>query len=575
MNYLAADAREGRFTGSPGIAQAASYLERELRRLGFSPLGTLADLRHPFGYTAEVQIVWDSTQFAFLPPGGEAVALRDGGFLPLGFSGSGGAQAEIVFAGYGIRVPAGPDGKSAYDSYAGLDVKDKIVLIQRHVPTGLTAIQRQELGRYADLRFKVAQAQQQGARAVLILSEEALTHASAGLRGERSGAAAGLPVVQLSQDLLLEQLADTARWRRTLAQLDTAQRGGLGYALGGLQAQLAVRLRPRRASDVNVVAVLPPPAGQPESYVMIGAHYDHLGYGQTGSLARTDAERAAIHNGADDNASGVACVLELARVLARQTGRTRGLIVAFWSGEELGLIGSTQFAERPPVPLSTLAAYVNYDMVGRLRQGQLMVQGLGSSAQWRPLAEAALATDTTLRPQFVNDPYLPTDVTAFYPRGVPVLAFFTGSHDDYHRPTDDAPTLNLPGIARVAAVSATTLWPLLSGQISPVHQRVEQAASARGGVMGTRVSVGTIPDYSYETGDGMKLAGVRGGSAADKAGLKSGDVLIEFAGQKVGSVQDYMVALSGCKPGAPVKAVVRREGQRVELSVTPDAAVAR
>jgi hypothetical protein len=568
VDYLASDALEGRLTGSPGTAKAAEYLSKELRKLGFVPLPGQASYANRFDFVSDVEVVWDSTT-VYLMPGAkdDAVQLRDGGFVPTGYSSNGDLQGEVVFAGYGISVPGG------YDSYAGLDVTDKIVVVLRHLPVGVSPAQRQELSRYADARYKAAVAKQKGAKALVILTDEWFTPgADSRVRVERSGSVAGIPVIQLSKAALVENLTDTLRLHRAIAALDTATRSVPGFALAPFMIELHVRLRTRRASDANVVAMLPPAPGTPTEYIMIGAHYDHLGHGHSGSLARTDAERSAIHNGADDNASGVATVLELARTLAAEKGRQRGLIVAFWSGEELGLIGSTHFATSPPLPLSTVSAYVNFDMVGRLRDSKLSVQGLGSSAQWRPLVQAALAAQPSLVPQFTDDPYLPTDVTAFYPKGVPVLAFFTGSHDDYHRPTDDAPTINYPGMQQVAAAAASTIWPLLTREQTPVYQKVEQALSARGGVMGTRISVGTIPDYSYEVGDGMKLAGVRGGSAADKAGLKGGDILVEFAGQKVGSVQDYMVAMSGCKPAVAVKAVVRREGQRLELSITPDAA---
>jgi len=305
----------------------------------------------------------------------------------------------------------------------------------------------------------------------------------------------------------------------------------------------------------------------------VGAHYDHLGRGEARSLERA-GEEGQIHNGADDNASGTAVVLELARAFASERRRNpnpgkRGLIFAFWSGEEIGLIGSSHFAEHPPVELSNLVAYVNFDMVGRLSENKLNLQGVGSSSQWRKLIEkrnVAAGFNVALQ----DDPYLPTDVTAFYPKGVPVLHFFTGSHEDYHRPTDKADKINYEGMERIAKFAGTIISELLASAERPDYLKVAQSSAAGGVREQLRVYLGTIPDYTIEV-EGVKLSGVRGGAPAEKAGLRGGDIIVEFGGQQIKNIYDYTYALDAVKIGKPVEVVVVRDGKRVKTTVTPEA----
>jgi Zn-dependent M28 family amino/carboxypeptidase len=328
-----------------------------------------------------------------------------------------------------------------------------------------------------------------------------------------------------------------------------------------------------RAADRNVLGWLPPAGGSTnEEIVLIGAHYDHLGHGDTGSLQRKE-EEGQIHNGADDNASGDAAVLEIAAALARQRREQpdsfrRGVVVALWSGEELGLIGSAYYTEHPAKPLGNTVACVNFDMVGRLRENKLTLNGTGSSTVWRKLLEKRnVAAGFNL--QLLDDPFPPTDVTSFYPKGVPVISFFTGSHEEYHRPADKASTLNYEGLERVTKFAAGIVRDLVAAPERPDYLKVER--NDTGGSRETlRAYLGTIPDYAAEV-NGVKLTGARSGSPADKAGVKTGDIIVEFAGQKIGNIYDYTYALDAVKIGQPVKMVILRGSDRLELTVTPAA----
>ena len=365
---------------------------------------------------------------------------------------------------------------------------------------------------------------------------------------------------------------------RDLKSLQTALDSDSPHAEGGfvvpkVKVKISADVERIRKTDRNVIAHLPPAHGNPAraEYVLLGAHYDHLGRGESSGSRETAEETGQIHHGADDNASGVAAVLELAASLADEAGRKpdefrRGIAVAFWSGEELGLLGSSYFAEHPPLGLSNVVAYLNFDMVGRLRDNKLILQGIGSSTHWRHLIEkrnVAAGFDLALE----DDPYLPTDTTALYTKQVPVLSFFTGSHDDYHRPTDTPDKLNYDGLDRITRFARSLVLDLVKDAARPDYVKVERSGGGRDAL---RAYLGTIPDYTTEV-RGVKLSGVRAGSPAEKAGLKSGDIVVEFAGQKIANIYDYTYALDSVKIGQPTDLVVVRDGQRLALKVTPEA----
>ncbi len=316
-----------------------------------------------------------------------------------------------------------------------------------------------------------------------------------------------------------------------------------------------------------MIGYLPPTGTEAldEPYVLLGAHYDHLGRGRGGdSLARGD-EAGQIHNGADDNASGVAAVLSVGAGLAAAE-RGRGVILAFWSGEELGLLGSADFVAQAPVPMDGIAAYLNFDMVGRLEDDPLNLQAVGSSSIWTDLAEelnAPLGLDLT----FVSDPYLPTDVGSLNAAEVPSLNFFTGSHEDYHRPTDDADTLDYEGLDRIVDLATAVASNLANRPDAPDFIRVEREQQ-RGGGATMRIFTGTIPDYTQEV-EGLSLSGVIGGGPAEAAGLQGGDVIVGLAGQAVTNIYDYMYALDLLKVGEPSEVVFLRDGERLTTELIP------
>jgi Zn-dependent M28 family amino/carboxypeptidase len=321
----------------------------------------------------------------------------------------------------------------------------------------------------------------------------------------------------------------------------------------------------------NVVAYLPATdlvTTTPKPWVAVGAHYDHLGHGEAGNTLAGKDDAGKIHVGADDNASGSAAVLAIAATLAKER-RHRNVLVALWSGEELGLIGSAAFAAAPPVPLDRLAAYLNFDMVGRMQDNKLTVQAAGTSPAWAKILEQAnVAAGFDLVVQ--DDPYQPTDIATFNLAGIPSLTFFTGTHADYHKPSDTADKIDYDDLDRVVDFAAAILRRVEDAKDAPAFTKVEQQMQSGGGRAGVRLFTGTIPDYSTDM-KGLLLSGVIGGGPAEQAGLQKGDVIVEIAGQTIANIYDYTYALDVLKIGQPAKVIYMRDGKKRETMLTPAA----
>jgi hypothetical protein len=568
VTWLADPAREGRATGSPGAKASAEWIAEEFRNAGLQTVPGAKDSFNEFEFRAGERIIADKNS---LEINGRTFTVEKD-FRPLAFSESESAEGDVVFAGYGLSVPEG-QGQKAYNSFEGLDVKDKVVLLLRYVPEGVEPARRAYLNRYAGLRYKVMMARERGAKGVLVVTGPNSPNAGEllPLTNDGTSADSGLPALSITAPVADALLAASGKSLKDLQTgLDTENPHAEGaILLPKTKAKFSAGIEHIRKTDRNVLAFLP---GTTAEYVIVGAHYDHLGMGGSGSLAKSGEEGKA-HLGADDNASGTSTVLEIAAALASERKEKpdkfkRGVLFALWSGEEIGLIGSSAFAEKPPMPLDRAVAYVNFDMVGRLRENKLILQAVGSSKAWPRLIEKRnVAAGFALTLQ--EDPYLPTDVTALYPKRIPCLNFFTGSHEDYHRPTDTAEKLDYDGLARIALFAKNIVNDLVSGD-RPDFSRVERKESGGGSRETLRAYLGSIPDYAQEV-KGVKLSGVRGGSPAEKGGLKGGDTIVEFAGQKIANIYDYTYALDAVKIGKPVKVMVEREGKRVEVTVTPEA----
>jgi hypothetical protein len=568
VEILASDKLDGRLTGSAGERLAAEYLVAQLQKIGAKPVPGQTDYRVPFEFTAGSKDAGSKISLTYADGKSGVVATA----RALSFSGNGDSTGPVVFAGYGLVVPDSQE--FGYDSYAGLDVKDKIVLALRYFPEDAEPKTRAILARYSDLRYKAMAARQRGAKALIVVTGPRSPNAGELVPMTFDTALAGSGIVGVS----ITGETATAMFARAQGQtledaqkaLDSGNPHVAGFVLPGVTAEVKAAVEREKQTGHNIVAYLPataPITGVQKPWIALGAHYDHLGRGTSGhSLARKE-EVGRVHAGADDNASGTAAVLAIGDALSRQP-RRRHVLLDFWSGEEMGLLGSAAFAARPPVPIDQIAAYLNFDMVGRMQDNKLAVQAAGTSPVWAKLLEQANVT-AGFDLQVQQDPYQPTDVATFNQAGVPSLAFFTGSHVDYHRPSDTAEKINYEDLDRVVAFASSIARRLADLDPPPQFTKVDQPAAGVSRA-GLRVFTGTIPDYATEV-KGLLLGGVVGGGPAEQAGLQKGDVIVEIAGQSIANIYDYTYALELLKIGQPVKIAYMRGGKRLETMMTPGA----
>jgi hypothetical protein len=559
---------EGRLTGTTGSRGAADFIITQLEAIGAKPLDGQDGYRLPFQFTAGISDTGSELSVSGL---GVAATLWAGDDVrALSFSDSGTVSGELVFAGYGLSVPE-TDGFS-YDSYATLDIQDKVVLILRHFPEDTEGELRGTLSRYSGLRYKAMAARQRGAAGMVVVTGPRSPNAGALVPMTFDTALSGsnIHAASVSGDVGAALIALTGQTLEDVqASLDSGNPHVTGFDIPDVEVTLQTEIEREQRTGYSVVGVLPVTESVEleKPYILLGGHYDHLGRGTGGNSLARENEAGEIHNGADDNASGVAAILSAGARLA-QLERQRAIILAFWSGEELGLLGSADFVESSPVPMQEIAAYLNFDMVGRLTENRLSVQAVGTSPIWTELVEElneTLAFDL----QFVTDPYLPTDVLSLNQAEVPSVGFFTGSHEDYHRPTDDADTLNYEGLNRIADLGAALAERLTTRFDPPVFVKVEQTAQ-QGSQTAMRIFTGTIPDYTQEA-EGLLLSGVVGGGPAEAAGLQGGDVIIELAGQSITNIYDYTYALDLLRVGQPTPVAFMRDGERMEAELIPEA----
>jgi aminopeptidase YwaD len=571
VTYLASPELEGRRPGTPGTEKAATYIANEFARLGLGcpePKGTCRHTsNNHLGYLKEFPFVagveaGKNNALGFTRDGKSNVVALGDEWMPLGFSANGGVKgAQIVFVGHGITAA-----ELKHDDYAHADVKGKVAVAFAGTPDGDNP--HGQFARYADSRWKAIAAKDKGAAALVIIAgEEKFTNdRRSKLRYDQASGEAPLPVIAVSRQI-------AARWfglsdASQLSALEKAKERWADAAqkLGGVTVNLAVEVTRRAVPAYNVVGVIEGSDPQlKREFIVVGAHYDHLGKGgHDGSLA---PDSSSAHLGADDNASGTAGLLELARLFsANRSQLRRSLVFVAFSAEESGLLGSKAYVNNPPFPLADTVAMLNLDMVGRLREGRLSVGGVGTSPEFRQIVEAANGGRLTLR--LNEDGFGPSDHASFYAKQIPVLFFFTGSHEDYHKPSDTAEKINYEGQAQVVAFVADIVRALDRQTARPAYAATRGQAGGRS--TGFRVYLGTVPSYA-ESNDGLALDAVRDDSPAKKAGLQAGDKIVRLAGREIKNVYDYTYALGEMQPDREYEVEVVRGGKRLKLKIAPQA----
>ena len=570
VKYLAGPELRGRGTGTPELEKAAQYIARQFQRLGLRPVDGKSYMQE-FDVTTNARLGKNNSMEFVL--GQERVRLKAGEqFLPFNFSASGTYEAGVVFAGYGITAK-----EYHYDDYASLDVKGKLVLVMRHEPQEFdekSVFAGKVYTEHSQFFSKAVNAKMHGAAGVLLVNDVA-NHAPdsdelenfARTVGPRD---AGLPFVQIKAAQAEQLLEGTGKNLREMAQAIDGDLQPRSFALPAtVRVQTVTDLRRDTRTVHNVMGLLP---GETKEYIVIGAHYDHLGLGEQFSMAPSMA--GTPHPGADDNASGTAGVLELARYFAGQPKQKRGILFMTYAGEELGLLGSSYYVNHPLLPLEDAAAMINMDMIGRIRDGKVYVGGTGTGSTFSELLDAA-AKATPLHLEFSDTTgYGSSDHTSFTTKQVPVLFFFSGLHGDYHKPSDTWDRIQTgPAVQLLKSVSGLT-EKLASGE-RPRYVKVEPpkgnphaaGSGSAGSGGGYGPYFGSIPDFA-EPPSGVRFADVRAGSPAEKAGLKGGDILIEWDGRTIGNLYDFTYALRAQKAGDVVKVKVLRGGAPAEATVT-------
>jgi Peptidase family M28/PDZ domain/PA domain len=564
VKSLSSPAMEGRGAGTKGIERSADLIEQRYRSLGLQPAGTKSFFQPFTVITGAILKPGNRLEVADGKARQELKLNRD--FVPFSFSASGEVAGPVIFAGYGATAP-----EFGYDDYAHVDVKDKIVVVLRYEPAGFAAKSGNAgLTQHSQLITKAINARNRGARAVILVNgklpdkEEDLLTKFGSVNGPEN---AGIVMVQATNDAAGAWFAAAGKSLADIqSQIDISSSPNSFAFPDKLRISLGVNIEKTRATVNNVLAYLP---GKTDEYIIIGAHYDHLGYGNVDSLAPSQIGK--IHPGADDNGSGTAGVLELARLLAPRKGQLqRGILFADFAGEELGLLGSAEWVKEPTLPLAKADAMINMDMIGRIKDEKVFIGGTGTGAAFKSLLDEE-KSKFPFHFEYSASGYSASDHTSFVGKKIPVLFFFSGLHSDYHKPSDTWDKIDAPDAAKLldfiedVALKIDSTAERVAFVTVKEDQPEGHAASGGGGGYGPYF--GSIPDFGQEE-NGVKFSDVRPGSPAAKAGFKAGDVLVQFGDKPIHNLYDFTDALRRSKIGDVVDVQVLRGGKPVKASVT-------
>jgi Peptidase family M28/PDZ domain/PA domain len=563
IKTLTEDKMEGRGDGTRGLLRAEHLLEARYKSLGLVPAGTQGFLQ-PFTVTTGAKLKGKNHLVYQLAESKTELKLEQD-YVPFSFSESGSAIAPLIFAGYGITAD-----EFGYDDYAGIEVKDKIAVVLRYEPASFAAkTGNQGLTHHSQLITKAINARNHGAKGLVLVNgklgdgeEDLLTHF-----GSVSGPEnVGILSAQVKNSIAQNWFEAAGKSLKDVQEQINASGKPFSFAFSDhLQAMLSIQIETTHATVNNVLAYLP---GKTNEYIILGAHYDHLGRGNSDSLAPSQIGR--IHPGADDNASGTAGVLELARLFAPMKGQLqRGILFASFAGEELGLLGSATWVKNPTRPLDKAVAMLNMDMIGRIRDGKVYIGGVGTGSTFRKILEQA-QNESHLKFDYSQGGYASSDHTSFVAQKIPVLFFFSGLHADYHKPSDTWEKINPDAAAHLLNVVAATTVAVASASERPAFVNVVESNPHSGGVPGGGGGYGpyfgSIPDFG-QTENGVKFSDVKPGSPAAKAGLKAGDVLIQFGDKPIKNLYDFTDALRRSKVGDIVHVTVLRDGKELQADV--------
>jgi len=583
IKYLASPELKGRESGSPELERAAQYIASQFKADGLKPLDGKSYLQ-PFEITTSAKL--GKGNRLEIAAGPNAESLESGKeFIPINFSAHGSAAGGLVFAGYGITAP-----EYNYDDYAGLDVKGKFVIVLAHEPQEYdekSVFQGKIYTTHAEEYSKAANARKHGAAGV-ILVWDSVNHLTSGPQGQAEKEVmepfgsttgptdAGILFVQVKEEEVASWLSAGGK---NLAEIERGINADLkprSFAIRGIEVRETVDVERVVKTVHNVVGYLP---GETDEYVIIGAHYDHLGLG--GQFSLDPSVTGAVHPGADDNASGTSGVIELARHFSALPKMKRGIVFITFAGEELGLLGSNFYANHPELPLEKAVAMINMDMIGRVREGKLYIGGIATGTTLRADLDSVTPHFADLHIDFSdNSGYGASDHTNFTAKQIPVLFFFSGLHGDYHKASDTWDKIEAKPAVEVLQLVSEVAAKLDSDETRPQFVRVEEKSNPHDGLAGSVAGpvtassgsgygayFGSIPDFA-EPPRGVRFADVTPGSPAGKAGLKGGDILIRFGTDEIKNLYDFTYALRAHKAGEEVEVEVLRDNKSMTAKVT-------
>jgi hypothetical protein len=554
---------EGRGPGTKGLEKAAHMLEKRYQSLGLEPAGTSGYFQ-PFTVITGAKLRGKNRLSVQIADTKTDLKIRED-YVPLSFSASGSVSGPLEFAGYGVSAD-----EFGYDDYAGADVKDKIVVVLRYEPAGFTAkTANNGFTTHAQLITKAINARNHGAKAIVLVNgklgdgEEDLLPRFGSVNGPEN---VGILLLQVKNNAADQWFKAAGKSLAEVHQEINSATKPASFAFPeSLHLSLNVEIENTRATVNNVLAYLP---GKTDEYVVIGAHYDHLGRGDFNSMA--PSQIGQIHPGADDNASGTAGVLEVARLLAPLKKQLqRGILFASFAGEELGLLGSAEWVKDPTLPVEKAVAMVNMDMIGRIKDDKVYVGGVGTGSSFKSLLEEAQGK-SNFKFEFSAGGYSSSDHTSFVAKRIPVLFFFSGLHGDYHKPSDTWEKIDSRAAARLLDVVSNLGLELANESDRPAFVAVIENNPHTGmpvsGGGGYGPYFGSIPDFG-QTENGVRFSDVKPGSPASKAGFQAGDVLIQFGDKPIKNLYDFTDALRRSKVGEVVQVTVLRGGKPVTASV--------
>lgn len=555
IKYLSSDSLKGRLTGSVGDSLAAVYIRNKLASYGFKPLS--GDGFQPYKVTKRV-----------LPGKENSLSVNgtnytpDKDFLPLAFSSNSGFEAEVIFAGYGFNIN---EDSLKWNDYNGLDVKGKWVLILRADPE--TDNNKSVFIPFSGDRDKAIIAKDMGAAGVLLVSGKIFDSQDTFEALNTEGFSVDIPVLRIKRDIADIILSKSKNTIENLEKKLNYTRKASSFATKVIANAKAEIVR-ESAATRNVVMILP---GEDETlkneYLIFGAHFDHLGMGGPGSGSRA-VDTIGVHHGADDNASGVAMMLELAEKFSGTKGtHKRSIICVAFSGEEEGLLGSKQFTNDPGIDLSKVNAMVNLDMVGRLNEtNNLQIFGVGTATRLKDLIYAK--TDTSvIKLSLLPEGYGPSDHSSFYLKNIPVIYYSTGAHLDYHTPSDTYNKINYKGMVIISDLIFNVSKELACSETKLEFKESGPKVESVRSVRGKSVTLGIMPDFAGVIKNGLRADFITPGKPAALGGMKKGDIIVAIETKPVNNIEDYMFRMKQLKHGQTISVEVLRNGRKEVLLI--------